>query len=186
MSKTLTNIMTVFKVVRIIAKVVFILCLVGAVGCLVALFTLSALNSLLPATAAPHATFPSCFVGLAVCAGEAVLAYLAERYFGHVLDAGTPFTEEGAKECFRLGLASIITSVAVSVVSGIAMGLYLVISAVAAEEIDVDVSISLGTGLFFLFLSLILKYGAELQVKADGRGEEACATDESTSHTEML
>ena len=36
--------------------------------------------------------------GLAVCAGEAVEAAFAKRYFGNALKAGTPFTHAGAKE----------------------------------------------------------------------------------------
>ena len=49
MSKTLSHILTVFKVVRVIAKVVLILCIVGGVGCLIPLVTLPLVDGLLKA-----------------------------------------------------------------------------------------------------------------------------------------
>ena len=171
MSKTLSNILTVFKVVRIIAKVVFILCIVGGVGCLVGLISLSFMGDLLsnPLFAEEGLSLPKaylgCIVGAIACAGEAVFAFMAEKYFQNVLNAGTPFTFDGAKESFRLGLASIIISVATSVAAGI--GSFVVLLCTSAWEtnleFDLDLSVSLSTGLFFLFLSLIFKHGAEQQ-----------------------
>lgn len=167
MSKTLSNILIVFKVAKIVAKVVFILCIVGGAGCLIGLGTLP----LIPKDVAAEllaeegvdiaSACLACATGAISCAGEAVFAFFAERYFGNVLAAGTPFTFEGAKESFRLGLISIIISVAVSVVSGMALVVYQLISS-GGTEFDVNMSVSLATGLFFLFMSLIFKHGAEL------------------------
>lgn len=167
MSKTLSNILTVFKVVKIISKVVFILCIVGGAGCLIGLTALPMMEALLPMDLLAEegldlpTTYLSCIVGLIVCVGEAIFAFLAERYFGHVLEAGTPFTLAGAKECFRLGIASLIIEVATSVAAGVAAGILLLFSQ-NLTEIDADASISLSAGLLFLFLSLIFRYGSEL------------------------
>ena len=109
------------------------------------------------------AAYLGCIVGAIVCAAEVVFAFLAERYFGNVLNAGTPFTFEGAKESFRLGIASIIISVATSAIAGITSLVFLVLTTSAVAESDVSVSFSISMGLFFLFLSLIFKHGAELK-----------------------
>ena len=181
MSKTLSNILTVFKVARIVAKVIFILCIVGAAGSFIGLVTLP-LTKLIPLESftdelpdlAP--TYIACIVGVLACAGEAVMAFLAERYFKNVLSAGTPFTFDGAKEVFRLGIASMIISVAVSVGTGILTGLVALFSSPELAELDFDLSISLSTGLFFLFLSMLFKYGAELnEKKAEEEKQEESA-----------
>lgn len=168
MSKTLSTILTIFKVAKIVAKVVFILCIVGGAGCLVGLATLPLLDLAIAAEFVAEegielgAAYLACIVGAVTCAGEAVFAFFAERYFGHVLESGTPFTFEGAKESFRLGIVSIIVSGAVAVTSGMGLAIYQLITSDGAQ-IDVDMSVSLTTGLFFMFMSLIFKHGAELQ-----------------------
>ena len=169
MSKTLSNILTVFKVVRIIAKIVFILCIIGAVGCVIGLLSLPMAGAVLAEQELfgevldlPLA-YLGCLVGIVSCVGEAIFAFLAERYFKRVLDAGTPFTFDGAKEVFNLGLASIIISVATSVLAGIFEFAVLLFSGVNASGFDVNMSVSISTGLFFLFLSIIFKHGAEVQ-----------------------
>ena len=167
MSKTLSNILTVFKVARILAKVVFILCIVGGAGCLVALVTLpfaeNAAQMFLPSEAEIEfsSVYPACIAGLIACVGEVIFAFMAERYFAHVLNAGTPFTLDGAKECSRLGLASVILSAATAVLAGLMIPLVAIVAG-NASELDIEMSVSLSTGLFFLFLSLIFRHGAEL------------------------
>ncbi len=161
MSKTLSNILTVFKVLRVIAKVVFILCIVGGAGCLLGLAALP-LASGMPGGVTEVSYF-ACIAGACVCAGEAVFAYLAEKYCQGVMNEGTPFSLDGAKECFRLGIASIIITVAVEVATGVTAGIVMLLSEAPTLDMDVDVTISLTTGLALLFLSMIFKYGAELQ-----------------------
>lgn len=169
MSKTLSTILTVFKVAKVIAKVVFILCLVGAGGCLFALCILPLVGNLISSewlieegfTSIPFACL-SCLVGAIFCAAEGVFAFLAERYFANVLNQGTPFTKDSSDESFRLGIASIIISVSTSVLSGIIIGIFTLVSE-NVSDFNFDASVTLSTGLFFLFMSLIFKYGAELQ-----------------------
>ena len=167
MSKTLSTILTIFKVVRIIAKVVFVLCLVGAGGCLLALMMLSLIGNAASEWLAEEGltlalAYPACLTGLIACAGEAVFAFLSERYFANVLDKGTPFTHESARELFRLGVASIIISVGIAFASGVVIGIFMVFNN-NLPDVDLDYSVSLSTGLFFMFMSLIFKHGAELQ-----------------------
>ncbi len=162
MSKTLSTILTIFKVAKIVAKVVFILCIIGGAGSLIGLATLPMAEFVAEEGMELGEAYIACVVGAIACAGEAVFAFFAERYFGHVLESGTPFTVEGAKESFRLGIISIIVSGAVAVVSGMGLAIYQLISSGGAQ-LDVDMSVSLTTGLFFMFMSLIFKHGAEIK-----------------------
>lgn len=176
MSKTLSNVLTVFKVARILAKIAFIFCIIGGVGCLVALIMLPFAESMVPLQSLMEegidfsVTYSACVAGLVVCVGEAIFAFMAERYFRNVLSAGTPFTLEGANECFRLGLASIIISVSTAVIAGLMVPL-VKIFAENASEFELDASISISTGLFFLFLSLVFKCGAEFAASVNGESK---------------
>ena len=167
MSKTLSTILTIFKIARIVAQVIFIFCIIGAIGCLIGATALPMVDSLLPSELLAEEGISltdacaACIVGLFVCSGEAVVAFFAKNYFANVLSAGTPFTFTGAKECFRLGVTSIIVSLAVAIASAITVGIFEFFFR-NTSAINVDSSISLSTGLFFLFLSLIFKHGAEL------------------------
>jgi len=168
MSKSLSTLQTIAKVAKIVCKVIFILCIVGGIGCAIGLLMLLVFGRvafealdffgenayLLGAV--------GCIVGVISCVGEAILAYYGERYFKHELEAGTPFTHDGAKEIFRLGIMSLIVSAAASVLSGMVYGVFLIFSP-NMTEFDVSSSWSLGTGLVLLLLSVIFRYGAEIR-----------------------
>lgn len=188
MSKTLSNILTVFKVAKIVAKVIFIICIVGGAGCLVGLAMLPMASAFLSASIFAEegvdisSAYLGCIVGAITCAGEAIFAFLVERYCGHVMNAGTPFTFDGAKESFRLGIASIIISLATSVVAGIISLGFLLFSSPEAAQADVNMSVSLSAGLFFLFMSLIFKHGAEIIASRAAETQH----EEQKSETEAL
>lgn len=168
MSKSLSHILTIFKIARILAKIVFIACIVGVVGCLIGLSTLPVVNTLLPEMLLAQAgldfasLYLSCVVGALTCVGEGVFAFFAEKYFKNVLAAQSPFTREGSKECLRLGLIAIIASLAIAVAAGFAELIFLFLLPATADW-EFSTSVSLTTGLFFLFLSLIFKHGGELR-----------------------
>ncbi len=169
MSKTLSNILTVFKIARILAKIVFICCIIGGVCCLLGLFMLPMVEGVMPDGILAETGFDidtaylAMIVAIVSCVGEAVFAFLAERYFKSVLDSQTPFTFNGAKECFRLGVASLIISAAVSIISAIVAGIVVALAQINVVEPDFSTSITLSTGLFFMFISMLFKYGAEQQ-----------------------
>ena len=171
MSKALSNVMTVFKVVKIIAKVVFILCIIGGAGCLIGLATLPIASYFAEESLDLASAYLACLVGAVICAAEAVFAFLAARYFDNVLKAGTPFTFESSKEIFRLGIISIIISVASAIFVGVVSFVFILIADPTMKSPDANMSVSLSTGLIFLFLSLIFKYGAELQASS---AQEPC------------
>lgn len=189
MSKTLSNLLTIFKVAKVLAKIAFILCIIGASGCALGFFALSAVDSFMPEQLVANGinvnvAYFELIVGTVACIGEAVFSFWAGKYFKNVLDAGTPFSFDGAKECFRLGIASIIISLAVSIVSGIAAGVIVILENSPALNSDIDVSITFSTGLFFMFLSLIFKYGAELQPAPEKIDTEQAMPDEEDYQSE--
>lgn len=197
MSKTLPNILTVFKVVRIIAKVVFILCIIGGIGCLLGLLTLPMAGALAESILFDEGVdlstaYLECIVGTIACIGEAVFAFLAERYFKRVINAGTPFTFESSKEIFRLGIISIIISVATSIIAGIFEFAIVMLSTAEFVESEMSASVSISTGLIFLFLSLIFKHGAEIQqayaekTYAENTYSEEAKQEEQKSESEAL
>ena len=172
MSKNLSIIQKVFKVLRIISKVVFILCIVGAVGSAIGLAGVALSSALLPlaelsefAELEAEMSIPfayiTCIVSCIACIGEAIMAFYAERYFKHELEAGTPFTYEGANEVFKLGIISIIVPIATSIAAGILFGVFYIFFPEISEP-DMDMSFSLTSGLACLFASVIFKHGAEL------------------------
>lgn len=102
--------------------------------------------------------------GLAVCAGEAVEAAFAKRYFGNALKAGTPFTHAGAKELMRLGILTLalktVGAAAGSLVRGFISG-RMRLEAVSLANIYSDNAAGITLGVMFIFISLLCRYGAE-------------------------
>lgn len=188
MSKTLSNILTVFKIVRILAKIVFVCCIIGAVCCALALLVLpvaeSAVGEEVFAEAGVDFSVTYVAVGVAIvsCIGEAIFAFLAERYCKRVLAAETPFTFDGAKECFRLGVASLIISLVVSIISAILSAIVVALLALSGGTnlaADFASSFTLSTGLCLMFMSLLFKHGAEQQKTLS----EEATKDEDMSQT---
>ena len=181
MSKTLSNILTVFKVAKVIAKIAYIFAIIGAVGSLVGLVVLAVGAFSVPSEfiADINSGYLGCIVALVSCVAGAVWMFWAEKYFARVLSVGTPFTFEGAKECFRLGIASLIISAAVSVLCGIAAAVMELFGG-AALNAELNISISVAEGLFLMFIAMIFKHGAELRET----GAEPAAEQESAAQIE--
>ncbi len=172
MSKTLSNILTIFKIAKVLAKIVFICCIIGAVGCAAAIFFLPVVDAVMPdeiliATGSNIETaYFAVIIAIFACVGEAVFAFLAERYFKNVLTAESPFTFKSAKECFRLGVTSIVISFAVSIISGIISAAAVAFTDTAFADLNISTAITVSTGLFFMFISMLFKYGAEQQERS--------------------
>ena len=103
--KTLHIIQKLYKLGKVLCKVMFILCLVGFCGCIVGILSMAlgaptlqfgdvTLKSMLSVGAEVTAgtVYAAMAAGMVFCAGEAVLAKFAEHYFKRELADGTPFT----------------------------------------------------------------------------------------------
>lgn len=173
--KTLNTIQTLSKIGKVLSKIIYICCIIGAAGCVVGIVSLPFadtgilkiggvtvyglivnhagidLNSLYPLMAG----------AMIVCIGQAVTAKFGERCFSYELAAGTPFTIDGAKELFRLGIITICMPLDTMILAQI-------ISSIVAEFVGCGEAFkleggdSVALGAMFLFMSLLCKYGAEL------------------------
>ena len=182
--KTLKTIQTLCKIGKVISKVIYILCLVGGIGCAVGIICTALIpdsikiggvtvHGLIESSAevSMGAIYTAMAVGMIFCAGEAVLCKFAERYFRNELAAGTPFTLDGAKEMIRLGILTICIPIGTAIVAGITYG---IMSAVFGKVADLDLngSFSIGLGVMFIVTGLICRYGAESTAAVEAKPEE--------------
>ena len=172
--KTLKTIQTLSKIGKIISKIIFIFCLIAGIGCFVGIISLAVIpdgfklggvtiHSMIEKNA--EISIGTCYAAMAVCivlcAGEAVLCKLAEKYFKNELAAGTPFTFDGAKELMLLGICTICIPIGTAVISGIVYG---IMSSIFSGVADYSFSnaTSVGLGVMFIVMSLLCRYGAEI------------------------
>lgn len=172
MSKSLKIIQVVYKVARIVSIVMFIVAIVAGALSLFGLtlllilgraYSTEFMHSLVEIGSGDAfvAACAACITGAISCAGTAVLFKFIRKYCEHELADGTPFTYDGSKELFRLGIISMIITAAVSILVGFVWSVCWVF----APEIGApnDVSLDITSGLFMLLASCIFKYGAELR-----------------------
>lgn len=184
--KTLNTIQTLAKIGKILSKIIFIFCLIGVIGSIVGIIGLAVIpdgfkiggvtiHGIIQKNA--EISMGTCYTVMAVaivlCAGEAVLCKLAEKYFKNELAAGTPFTLDGAKELMRLGICTICIPLGTTVLSGI---IYAVMRHFLSDVAETNLSntVSIGLGVMFIIMSLVCRYGAEMTQKkeADQKGNK--------------
>ena len=183
--KTLKTIQGLAKAGRIISKIIFILCLVGGIGCIVGIVCLAAIpDSFKLGGLTVHGiietsgevSMGTCYAAMAVgavlCAGEAVLCKISENCFRYQVDAGTPFTFEGAKRLITLGVCAIAIPIGTSVIAAI---VFAIMSAVFADTAKLDLSSasSVGIGIMLIVTGLLCRCGAEAEYGKLRDGEAA-------------
>lgn len=173
--KSLKTIQSLSKLGKILSKIMFICCIVGICGCLVGALGMllgdwavkirgMTLHSFLQTEAGvlSGTIWAAILTGILLCAGELVVSRMACRYFTHELAAGTPFTQEGAKELLRLGVYAVAVPVGTTVLAQIACELVQQF-APEAQKLHLDGSDGITLGVMFIVLSLFCRYGADLQ-----------------------
>ena len=178
--KTLVTIQKLVRLGKILSKIIFTCCIIGICGCVAGIISLAAgletlrigsatLGGLVEKSAemSMGSFYAAMAVGIILCAGEAVLSKFALLYFRHELEDGTPFTLEGAKEMFRLGVLTVCIpfgSLLLAVITHGVLAQYL--PDVAELKLDCDGSFALGV--MFILTSLVCKYGAEICAQRKG------------------
>ena len=187
--KTLKTIQTLSKVGRIISKIIFICCLVGAIGCLAGIVSLAVIPSGIQigdttihgmiensADISMGSLYAGMAVGAIMCSGEAALSKIAENYFKGELAAGTPFTFDGAKEMMKLAICAICIPLGTQTVAAIVHGIIAAaFSNVAELKLEAFGSGSVGLGVMFIITSLLCRYGAEISQGKDNNNEDTCS-----------
>lgn len=180
MNKSLKTIQILSKIGRILSKIVFIACIIGAAMCLASIVglaigtndaisihgktitqTMADVSDLSIASA--YALF---CVGLTMCLGEIFTAKFAEKYFTHELEDGTPFTERGAKEMLRLGILTISISLGTSILSSISLAV-IKHSFSNVETQGIGSVSAVGLGIVFLIFGVVFRYGAGIKEKEE-------------------
>lgn len=176
-SKSLQTIQTLNKIGKVLSKIVFICCLVGAIGCIIGIVSVAlmgadevlkiggvSIHSLIEKEAEMSIVtmYVNMFVGMATCFAEAVVSRMAHRYFSNELEAGTPFTFAGADELLRLGIIAIAVPLGTTIASAIGVG---IVSAFfeGVEKVELGNGVSLTLGIMFIVMSVIFRYGSELK-----------------------
>lgn len=173
--KTLKTIQTLSKVGKIFSKIVTVCCVIGVIGCAVGSVAMligmkavkiggRTLESILSTEAGVYTgtIWAAIAVGAILCIGEFFVAQMACRYFDHELQAGTPFTADGAKELLHLGISCIWIPIVALVLAQVAQEVIAHFMA-NVELIAIDGYQHVGLGVVFIVTSLLCRYGAELQ-----------------------
>lgn len=172
--KSLEVIQKIVKVLRILAKIAYIFCIIGAVASAIgaaSLFAIDenseiwkkALEAIYPDTIDLAAVRCTCLTGVFGCAAGAVLSWFSKRLFEDELAAGTPFDRHICKDVLKVG----IIYLAVSVGSGIIIAIIY-----ACFNLDADGSGFSGftTGIVYIICWLLCRYGADVK---EGVGVDA-------------
>lgn len=180
--KTLKNIQTLSKIGKILSKIIYICCIVGFAGCVVGIIAMMiggqavkiggmTLHSILQteANVAEGTIWSAIVVGLIFTVGEFFLARMSYQYFENELKAGTPFSKEGAKEMFRLGISAIWIPLATLILAQISQEIFA--NLMEAEKLELGGFESVSLGVMFIIMSLICKYGAELSEEKEENKE---------------
>ena len=174
---TLKALQILAKIGKILSTIVFVVCIVGASLCILGITCLAIIpdgiqigGTTIRGLVEQKAgwSLATCHLamtqGIILCAGEAVLAKFAERYFDNELKAGTPFTFEGAKELMRLGILAICIPIGTAILAAIAYGIFRAVTKDVTDP-DLDNSTSVILGVMLIVGSLLCRHGAEVSEK---------------------
>lgn len=172
--KSLKTIQTLSRMGKVLSTIVFVCCLVAFGGCLVGLVGLAAgfetirlggvsIKGIIRNTSgySVGTLYAAMAAGMLLSAGEAVLAKFAAHYFDRELADGTPFTTDGARELWRLGILAIVLPLGTQTLAAI-------VHAVIARTVSDVAPLSFGNtgsvalGILFLVTAQICRYGAEI------------------------
>jgi len=179
MEKQINNlkvIQTIAKIAKILCKIVFVCCMIGWIGCLVGILAFSfgagevikvggiTVHTMIVdmGTITAAEAYAAMILGIIACGFECIVAKAGEKYFAHELEAGTPFTFEGALEIRKVGILSMAMNIGASIAAAIAAGVVgKVFDESAKLNVELDGGVSLGVT--FIILSFIFAYGASLR-----------------------
>lgn len=174
--KSLNTVQILSKIGKILSKIVYICCIIGAAGCAVGLVSLPFADSGIlkiggvtlyglivnQAGVDLNSLYALMTGAMIVCIGQAVTAKFAEEYFTHELNDGTPFTQTGAKELLRLGILTICVPLGTQILAQIFSG--EVAEFVGSGDVfKLEGGDSVALGVMFIVMSLLCSYGAQLR-----------------------
>ena len=174
MSNSLPTIQKIAKVACVIAKIVFVCSIIGAIFLALSLFAtvstrtveldgISVAGMIENMTGTNFASFVfSSVASLASCVGAIITSKFAIIYLTHELEDGTPFTPAGSKELLRYGILATAIPFGISTLTSLAFTITHVFVPHLNDSLLSDDSISLGFGIMVIILSIVCKHGSEL------------------------
>lgn len=191
-SKTQKIVIVIFKVLRVIAKILFILSIIGAAAMLLSLLTIGSVSEILvnefnlafsQLGADIEITVGFVYLCLIIaglaCVCAAVIAKFSEIYLKNVINVGSPFTRDGAAELLRLGIINVAFPIAYSII------VFFATAAIGASQdlpSGISVNVDISNGIALILLSFIFKYAADLiEEKNEEHNEEASSDSTSDS-----
>lgn len=169
--KSLNKVQTMAKIFEIVAKVVYIMSIVGISVCGVGLVLTLALgntdmiknlitkisekNDVNKATVVSYLIF-----AILECVASLIVYKKEYNLYNMEISLNNPFEKKFVEEIRKVAITRIITACALSV----SIGIVSVILNIKGEY-KVSVSSSIGIGIVYLLVSLILEYGVEIKEK---------------------
>ena len=170
--KSLRRIQILSKVAKVICIVLFVMAIVGAVGCVLglSLFSLAlpfeikegvTLEAYLAEKGVSvAAAYAGMGTGLFMCGVSIFLSYYNKLFFERELKEGTPFSMVIVKDMRKTALVNIITNVAACTIAAITIAIVRV-SYPSIPKFDYSLVSSLWFGVCLLILSLFCEYPVE-------------------------
>lgn len=175
--KPLNTIQALSKIGKVLSKMIYICCIVGFILCAVGFAAMLVgadtiklggvtLHSILEVEAGVGigTSWAAIAVGMILCLGEFFVSRMAYRYFKNELDAGTPFTADGARELLHLGISVIWIPIVTAVLAQVAQGVIARLME-HVEKLSLNNAGSVALGVMLIISSLLCQYGAELKAK---------------------
>ena len=167
--KHLKTIQIIVKIAKVLAIITLVCSIIGACACalgLVALSILGGSNLVSFIYEETQLNLASSILGLISgliwCVAEIVLSCMSLNYCKRELEAGTPFTYDGAKEIMRLGMYSIAIPFVASIIESIVYGMYVMVSGDIFPDLDFSSGFDITFGVALIVISVLCKHGAEL------------------------
>lgn len=177
--KHLKTIQIIVKIAKILAIIALVCSIIGACACALGLVALSILGNSTVVSFIYEETqlnlassILSLISGLIWCVAEIVLSCMALNYCKRELEAGTPFTYNGAKELMYLGIYSAVIPFVASIVESIVYGMYVMVSGDIFPDLDFSSSFDITFGIALIIISVLCKHGAELAETAQQATEQ--------------
>lgn len=176
---TLKTIQTISEVAKILSIIVLVACIIGTVGCIIGAVGIACIPADMEVDGETIReiieresdmtidTIYASLISVAImCLGEAIVARFALSYFKNELEAGTPFTFEGARELKKVGIVSIVAPIVAFIICTVITAVMDVILG-DVDSVSFGNEFSITFGIMMIIMSVICKYGAELQKKLD-------------------
>ncbi|MBO4848345.1 MAG: hypothetical protein J5586_04245 [Clostridia bacterium] len=178
--KSLKTIQVLAKIGKVLSKIVQIFCIVGLVLCLLGLGSWILLQNADLGNIDPQLVqldkevtyeyvIATMICGIIALVAEIVVSTLAYRYFKHELEEGTPFRFKLADELKRLGVVTIVLSVAAFLICDIGWRIaYNYVPAVGKFPFESAGYSQVGMGIAMLIVAVICRCATEKIGETDG------------------